>query len=105
MGKFEEISKARELFNLDEAETIGAVKKKINALLRRWHPDKGDGVDKERHEKTTAFLQAMKIIMDYCDGYKISFSEDEVYKYLSPEEKWMKKFANDHVWGQGRKNE
>jgi hypothetical protein len=103
MGKYEEITKARELLGLDEAETMGEVKKKINALLKRWHPDKGAGADKERHEKTTGLLRAKKTIMDYCDGYKISFCESEVNKYLSPEEKWMKNFGDDHVWGQGKK--
>ena len=99
MGRFEDITKARGLLGLNEAETWGEVKRKINALLKTWHPDTGSGESGARREKTEALLNAKKIIMDYCDEYKISFSEGEVKKYLPQSERWMKRFGEDHVWG------
>jgi hypothetical protein len=102
MGKYEELTEARKLFGIDEEETMAEVKRKINALLKKWHPDTGGGKDADggaRNAKTTALLKAKRIIMDYCAGYKISFSESDVEKYLSPEERWMRNFGNDHVWG------
>jgi hypothetical protein len=98
MTRYEDITEARKLFGIAEAETIGDVKKKINALIKRWHPDTGSG---ERKEKTTALLKSKKVIMDYYDTYKISFRESTVNKYPSPGKLWLKCFGNDHVWGGG----
>ncbi len=101
MGTYEKISEARELFGIGEAETLAGVKRKINALLKTWHPDTGGGEEDggARNAKTAALLEAKKIIMDYCNGYKISFSREDIEKYLSPEERWMRNFGDDHVWG------
>ncbi len=100
MGRYEDITAARALLGLNEAETLGEVKRKINTLLKAWHPDTGVDQAGKRREKTEALLNAKKVIMEYCDEYKISFAEDEVKKYLPQSERWMKRFGGDHVWGE-----
>jgi curved DNA-binding protein CbpA len=99
MGKYDEITEARKILGLNSEETLKEIKRKINALIKKWHPDiskiKGDDPTK----KSITLLKAKKIIMDYCENYKISFSEQEINKYLSPEELWAKKFGKDHIWG------
>jgi hypothetical protein len=101
MSTYDDLSEARNMFGIAEAETMGEVKRKVNILLKQWHPDTGPDGSGERNKKTTALLQAREIIMHYCDAYKISFSEREVNKYLSPREKWLQRFGDDHIWGGG----
>ncbi|MBN2352445.1 MAG: hypothetical protein JXD23_07740 [Spirochaetales bacterium] len=101
MGKYEELAEARALFGIEEEETMAVVKRKINALLKKWHPDTGSGKegDGARNAKTAALVGAKKIIMKYCEGYRISFGREDVERYLSPEERWKRNFGGDHVWG------
>ena len=101
MGKYEQIIKAMEAFGLNEEETIVNVKRKINNHLRKWHPDKCASKEEKDiyHKKSISLIEAKKIIMDYCDNYKISFKQDEVGKYENPEEFWNSHFGRDQHWG------
>jgi len=40
-----------------------------------------------------------RIIMDYCEDYKFSFSKEEIEKYISADEFWEKRFGSDPIWG------
>ena len=44
-------------------------------------------------------INAYKTIIQYCEQYRFSFSREEVEKYVSPEEDWLKRFGNDPIWG------
>ena len=101
MEKYKELTEARELFGIAEAEALGEIRRKITTALKRWHPDTGDDRPGERKEKTVRLLEAKKLILDYCDAHKISFSIEEVGRHLSPGELWMKNFGDDHIWSGG----
>jgi DnaJ-class molecular chaperone len=101
MSKYEQIKQAMEIFGLHEHETIREIKKKINKLIKEWHPDVSDKKEETAREKSISLLKAKKIIMDYVDNYKISFEKYEIEKYLPPDELWMQRFGGDHIWGDG----
>ena len=100
MGKYEEITKARQILGLDEYATLKEIKNKYRELLKEWHPDLQKKNKAVRKEKTIEIINAYKIIMDYCEQYRFSFSREEVEKYFSPEELWAKQFGKDPDMGQ-----
>ncbi|RPJ08888.1 MAG: J domain-containing protein [Spirochaetaceae bacterium] len=99
MGKYEDLSSAREMFGISESETMGEIRRKMNIMLKKWHPDSGDQDREKSNEKTALLIEARKIIIEYCDTFKISFDKADVDKRLSPDELWKKSFGADHVWG------
>ena len=36
--------------------------------------------------------------MNYCESYQISFSKEDVERYIPPAELWQKHFGNDPMW-------
>jgi len=102
MGKYEQITEAMKIFGLNEYETIRDIKKKINNLIKEWHPDISKKKEETAKEKSISLLKAKKIIMDYLNNYKISFEKHEIEKYLPVQELWMRQFGNDHIWGNGK---
>ncbi|MBN1525846.1 MAG: hypothetical protein JW904_15315 [Spirochaetales bacterium] len=96
---YDDIMKAKELFGLKDTETVKELQRKINKRIREWHPDVSEKNEADSKEKSIVLLQAKKVLMDYMDAYKISFEKKEVEKYLSPGERWMSQFGNDHIWG------
>jgi DnaJ-class molecular chaperone len=105
MGKYEEITKARQILGLYEFATLKDIKNKYKELLREWHPDLCKENEKICKEKTIEIIHAFKKIMDYCEHYKFSFSREEIEKYLSADEFWEKRFGNDPIWGNYNKDE
>jgi hypothetical protein len=105
MGKYEEITKARKILELEEVATLKEIKDKYRELLKEWHPDLSKENEDVRREKTIEIIKAYRAIMSYCEGYKFSFSKEEVEKYVSPEEDWLKRFGNDPIWGNYQDNE
>jgi DnaJ-class molecular chaperone len=99
MGKYEEITKARQILGLYEFATLKDIKTRYKELLKEWHPD----LCKENEEiykgKTIEIINAFKTIMEYCENYKFSFSEQEIEKYISADEFWEKRFGSDPIWG------
>ena len=102
MGKYEEIIEAKSLFSLNEKETIGEIKRKINTLIKEWHPDVCNKDEEISKEKSISLIKAKEVIMEYLENYKISFEKAEIEKYLSPQEIWMSQFGNDHIWSNGK---
>jgi DnaJ-class molecular chaperone len=99
MGKYEEIMKALQILGLYESATVREIKNKYRELLKEWHPDLCKGNEDIRKKKTIEIINAYKIITDYCEQYRFSFSKEEVEKYISPEELWAKQFGKDPIWG------
>jgi DnaJ-class molecular chaperone len=105
MGKYEEITKARNILGLDEFATLKEIKNKYWELLREWHPDLCKKNKDIRKDKTIKIINAYKTIMDYCEHYRFSFSREEVEKHISPEELWAKQFGRDPIWGNYQNDE
>jgi len=99
MGKYEEITKARQILGLDEFATLKDIKNRYKELLKEWHPDLQRESEEISKEKTIEIINAFKTIMNYCENYKFSFSKEEIEKYISPDEFWGKRFGSDPIWG------
>jgi DnaJ-class molecular chaperone len=99
MNKYQEITKARELLELPERATMEEIKANYRNLIRKWHPDRRKESKKRCTEMTVKIVDAYRTIIDYCNQYRYSFSEDEVRHHLSNEEWWLERFGDDPVWG------
>jgi len=99
MGKYEEITKARQILGLYEVATLKDIKNRYKELLKEWHPDLCKENEEISKEKTIEIINAFKTIMYYCENYKFSFSQEEIEKYLSADEFWKKRFGSDPIWG------
>lgn len=102
MGKYDEITKARQILELQESATLKEIKTMYRELLKKWHPDLGKKNKAVRKQKTIEIIKAYKTLMDYCEQYRFSFSREEIGKYMSPEELWAKQFGKDPIWGNYR---
>ena len=100
--KYQEITEARKLLELPETATMNAIKSNYRRLVAKWHPDKC----LENHEicagMTRRIVAAYQAIMDYCQHYQYSFSEETVQKHLSPEQWWFEHFGDDPLWGKAK---
>ena len=96
---YDKIVWARNILDLPESATMREIKDNYRRRIRKWHPDKCCEDQKTCREMTDKIIQAHKIIIDYCSQYRFSFSRQEVEKYLSAQEWWLKKFGADPVWG------
>jgi preprotein translocase subunit Sec63 len=101
INTYQELTEAREVLELPEKTTLKKIKSQYRKLLKKWHPDKCPDKKERCHEMTTKIIAAYTRIMSYCDQYKISFAQQDVKEYLSPEEWWFERFGNDPVWGMG----
>jgi DnaJ-class molecular chaperone len=99
MNKYQEITEARKLLGLPERATMEEIKTNYRNLIREWHPDRCKETMEKRTEITARIVAAYKIIIDYCNHYRFSFSKKEVGNHLSEEEWWFERFGNDPLWG------
>jgi len=99
MKKHQKIYEARKLLELPERATMDEIKAGYRTLIKKWHPDKCNAPNKKCVEMSDSIINAYKIILDYCNHYKYSFSKEEVKNYLSDEEWWFERFGNDPLWG------
>ncbi|MBW1741557.1 MAG: J domain-containing protein [Deltaproteobacteria bacterium] len=101
MNKYQEITEARKLLGLPERATMEEIKANYRNLIREWHPDRCKETKQECTEMTAKIVAAYRLIIDYCNNYKFSFSKEEIRHYLSEEEWWLERFGNDPLWGKG----
>jgi DnaJ-class molecular chaperone len=100
MKKYAEITWARKVLGLPEEVTREQIRRSYRDLIKQWHPDSCSEENAERCKEMAASINsAYKILSAYCDQYKISFSEEEVTKYLSEDEWWFRRFGKDPLWG------
>lgn len=106
MTKYQQkITEARRLLGLPEAAAMATIKSSYRALLSKWHPDKCRSEDREKCvEMTRRIIAANKILMDYCQRYQYSFSEEAIRNHLPPEDWWFDRFGEDPLWGSGKKD-
>jgi len=95
---FQKIRAARKLLELPERATMEEIKSSYRELIQRWHPDRCKGDKEKCKEMTTMIIAAYRIINDYCNAYKFSFSKKEVGRYISAEEWWLDRFGGIHLW-------
>lgn len=104
MNKYQQISSARKVLGLPEAATMAEIKANYRKLLTTWHPD----MNREDHdtcaEMTRKIISAYQTILNYCIQYRYSFSEETVRSNRSPEDCLFDRFADDPLWGNGKKS-
>ena len=98
MGKYEDLTRAREILGIEETETLKRIKEKFKKLIKKYHPDVYRGNIEYCRKKSEDIITSYKVIMEYCNNYKFSFKKKEVMKYLSIDEFWKTRFGNDPVW-------
>lgn len=93
---FAELKEALYLFGFHENDllSIKRIKQRHRSLVRKNHPDLHQNADPERIRRLN---EAAKIIMDYIQSYRFSFSAEEFYRQI-PEEHLRNQFSGDPVW-------
>ncbi|MFC1829108.1 J domain-containing protein [Thermodesulfobacteriota bacterium] len=95
---YRKIDEARKLLELPEKATMGEIKSNYRDLIQKWHPDRCNQPEETCTEMTTRIIIAYKVICDYCQHYRFSFSKKEVKNYLSDEEWWLDRFGHHPLW-------
>lgn len=92
---YDDLRTALEVFGLPEHATLKQIKARHRALVKRFHPDRGEGHDPERIRLINA---AYRVLTDYCADYAFSFGEDEFYRQ-NPDERLRMQFSDVPLWG------
>ena len=92
---YDDLRTALEVFGLPEHATLKQIKARHRELVKRFHPDGGEGRDGERIRLINA---AYRLLADYCAGYAFSFDEDEFYRQ-NPDERLRAQFSDVPHWG------
>ena len=97
--RFKEIDEARKLLNLPEAASMETIKANYKKMIAKWHPDKSLENKEECAEMTRRIIAAHEVILDYCQNYQFSFSQESVKRHKTKEEWWFDRFGHDPLWG------
>ena len=102
-----EIMAAKALLKLPDRASMADIKSSYRMLIKKWHPDKcngNEGNDEECHEMARKITTAYNTIVAYCRQYWYAFTEEEVKRYLSPEQWWFERFGDDPLMGKIKKH-
>jgi len=95
---FADLKQSLDILGLYDRVTMKQVKSRHRELVKRYHPDSGNDVDGEKIKLINA---AFRVLSDYLDSYRFSFSEDEFYTQ-NPEERMRLQFMDNPHWGGDR---
>jgi hypothetical protein len=92
---YDDLKAALHLFGLHENDllTIRRIKERHRTLVKEHHPDHG-AADPEMIRRLN---EAHRLLMDYLQNYRFSFSQEEFYRQ-NPEEHLKRQFSWDPVW-------
>ena len=87
-----EIDQARRLLGLGELASIAEIKTAYRHLCKQWHPDalEDDAIGSGKIKDINA---AYRLLLDYCETYRFSFSPEEVESF-DPERWWSRRFGD-----------
>lgn len=94
---FADLQEARQTLGLNERASLGEIKASYRALVKHHHPDTGASGDPEPLRQVNA---AYRLLLDYVNAYRFSFTEAEFYEQ-NPAARLRMQFADDPVWGGG----
>jgi hypothetical protein len=99
--EWEQITRAAQLFGLEEQATLNEIKKAFRRLSKKHHPDlqKTSKQSAEKIEMHKLF-EAYQLLLEYCANYTFPLvpGEDEP---LDGEDWWFERFGQDPLWGKG----
>lgn len=93
--RYRELRQALELFGLPDRITLKELKKRHRELVRKHHPDSGGNDDGNAIRQLNA---AYRILLEYTENYRLSFTEDEFYEQ-NPDERLRMQFEDTALWG------
>lgn len=85
---FDDLQKSLETLGLYDRVTMKQIKSRHRELVKRHHPDSGNSADGEKIKLINA---AYRVLNEYLESYRFSFSEDEFY-IQNPEERLRRQF-------------
>jgi DnaJ-class molecular chaperone len=86
MSRYESIREALKIFKLPVLVSLKDIKRKYRELSKKYHPDVSDESD-----KMVDLNRAYRVLVEYMENYKFTFSEDEIKKQF-PEEQHAERF-------------
>jgi DnaJ-class molecular chaperone len=92
---YTELSTALLILGLGERATLREIKARHREMVKSCHPDTGNEGEPERIRSINA---AYRVVREYIEAYRFSFSEDEFYEQNS-EERIRLQFMAEPVWG------
>jgi len=77
---FKDIDNARKTLGLDGTASMQDIKKIHRELILKFHPDRHNNSKEKKiyEEKVKEINSSYKIIINYCNKYPISFSQEKV---------------------------
>ena len=94
-GRWREIDRARRLLGLTEKASRSEIRKAYKNACQLCHPDRIEHGDSQ--EKMAEINSAYRLLIDYSDGYRISFLPNE--DGMNDSEWWFFHFGQDPIWG------
>lgn len=91
---YAELRESLVVFGLGERAALSEIKARHRQLVRKHHPDAGSKPDHERIVRVNA---AYRVLLDYIESYRFSFSEEEFYEQ-NPDERLRRQFMDDPLW-------
>lgn len=92
------VRKAADMLGLGERASMNEIKSAYRAMLKRWHPDTAVSNDEKKNNTMTMRIQdAYELLLRYCSGYRYQFDGNDTAE--NAEAFWMRRFGDDHVWG------
>ena len=83
---FESIHNALDTLELPSLVSLKDIKKRYLYLAKKYHPDR-----KGENEKMREINRAYKILKEYIENYRFSFTEEEILKQF-PNENYKNRF-------------
>lgn len=105
MNTYLKILSARKILELPEHATMAEIKGNYRRLIRQWHPDRCHHDQELCKEMSAKIIAAYRTIINFCDQYRFSFSQEEIQKYLTDKEWWSDRFGSDPLWGKTKEEE
>lgn len=90
------------MLGLPEMATMAEIRRRYRALMKKWHPDTASEGREACEAMSRRIQAAYQTIQAYCADYRYRFTREEVERYVSAEEWWMRRFG-EHPPGDGSK--
>ncbi len=99
--KYKSIVKAAQTLEISTALNLEQIRQIYWEMVKRWHPDKSAENSQERHEMMARINEAYKIILDYFENYRYSFTEEEIKQNhpVDSNDWWSERYGDDPLWG------